>query len=223
VRAPGEPIHALAPPHARRAAAQQTSLHASEQDTARVQHARAGYWQRIAGLDPQRLKFVHESGVNLAMTRLYGWAPQGERVIGAVPQHDGQHVTRLGALGGHGIQAGMTVEGATATAVLRTSVRQVLGPTLMPGEIVVLDNLGVHKALGIQPMLARRQARLLYVPPDSPDLSPIEPCWGNVNVSLRKAKARTHDALDAAITHALALITPTDACSCFIHCGDALQ
>ena len=123
----------------------------------------------------------------------------------------------------HGIQAVMTVEGATATAVLRTSVRQVLGPTLMPGEIVVLDNLGVHKALGIQQMLARRQARLLYLPPYSPDLSPIEPCWGKVKVSLRKAKARTHDALDAAITHALALITPTDACSWFIHCGDALQ
>jgi transposase len=223
VRTPGEHIHDIASPHARGAAAQKKSLHASERDTERVQQARAGYWQHIAGLDPQRLKCVDESGVNLAMTRLYGRAPKGERVIGAVPQNYGQNVTRLGALGVHGIQAVMTVEGATDTDVFRTYVRQVLGPTLMPGDIVVLDNLGVHKAVGIQQMLARRQARLLYLPPYSPDLSPIEPCWGKVKVSLRKAKARTRDALDAAITQALALVTPTDACSWFIHCGYTLQ
>ena len=156
------------------------------------------------------------------MTRLYGRAPKGERVIGAVPQNYGQNVTMLGALGVHGIQAVMTVEGATDTDVFRTYVRQVLGPTLMPGDIVVLDNLGVHKAVGIQQMLARRQARLLYLPPYSPDLSPIEPCWGKVKVSLRKAKARTRDALDAAITQALALITAVDARSGFMHCGYAL-
>jgi transposase len=169
------------------------------------------------------LKFIDESGVNLAMTRLYGRAPRGERVVGAVPQNYGQNVTMLGALGVHGIQAVMTVEGATDTEVFRTYVRRVLGPTLAPGDIVVLDNLGVHKALGIQQMLARRQARLRYLPPYSPDLSPIEPCWGKVKVSLRKAKARTRDALDAAITQALTLITPTDARSWFMHCGYALQ
>jgi transposase len=90
-------------------------------------------------------------------------------------------------------------------------------------DIVVLDNLGLHEAVGIQQMLARRQARLLYLPPYLPDLSPIEPGWGKVKVSLRKAKARTRDALDAAITQALALVTPTDACSWFMHCGYALQ
>lgn len=157
------------------------------------------------------------------MTRLYGRAPKGERVIGAVPQNYGQNVTMLGALGVHGIQAVMTVEGATDTEVFRTYVRRVLGPTLAPGDVVVLDNLGVHKALGIQQMLARRQARLLYLPPYSPDLSPIEPCWGKVKVSLRKAKARTRAALDAAITQALTLIAPTDARSWFTHCGYALQ
>jgi transposase len=223
VWAPGKRIHDIASPHAHGTAAQKKSLHASERDTARVQQARAGYWQRIAALDPQRLRFVDESGVNLALTRLYGRAPKGERVIGAVPQNYGQNVTMLGALGGHGSQAVMTVEGATDTAVLRTYVRQVLGPTLVPGDIVVLDNLGVHKAVGIQQMLARRQARLLYLPPDSPDLSPIEPCWGKVTVSLRKAKARTRDILDAAITQALPLITPTDARRWFMPCGYALQ
>jgi transposase len=157
------------------------------------------------------------------LTRLYGRAPKGERGIGAVPQNYGQNVTMLGALGVHGIKAVMTGEGATATEVFRPYVRQVLGPTLAPGDIVVLDNLGVHKALGIQQMLARRQARLLYLPPYSPDLSPIEPCWGKGKVSLRKAKARTREALDAAITQALALITPPDARSWFMPCGYALQ
>jgi transposase len=169
------------------------------------------------------LKFVDESGVNLAMTRLYGRAPRGERVVGAVPQNYGQNVTMLGALGVHGIQAVMTVGGAPDTAVFRAYVQQVLGPSLAPGDVVVLDNLGAHKAVGIQQMLARRRAGLLYLPPDSPDLSPIEPCGGKVKVSLRKAKARTREALDVAITQALALITATDAHSWFTHCGYALH
>jgi transposase len=223
VRAPGERVHHVARPHARGAAAQKKSLHASERDTERAQQARARYWQRIASLDPRRLKFIDESGVNLAMTRLYGRAPRGERVVGAVPQNYGQNVTMLGALGVHGIQAVMTVEGATDTEVFRAYVQQVLGPSLAPGDVVVLDNLGVHKAVGIQQMLARRRARLLYLPPYSPDLSPIEPCWGKVKVSLRKAKARTREALDVAITQALALITATDARSWFTHCGYALH
>jgi transposase len=223
VRAPGERVHHVARPHARGTTTQKKSLHASERDTERAQQARVRYWQRIASFDPRRLKFVDESGVNLAMTRLYGRAPRGERVIGAVPQNYGHNVTMLGALGVHGIQAVMTVEGATDTEVFRTYVRQVLGPSLAPGDVVVLDNLGVHKAVGIQQMLARRRARLLYLPPYSPDLSPIEPCWGKVKVSLRTAKARTREALDRAITQALTLLTATDACSWFMHCGYALQ
>jgi transposase len=169
------------------------------------------------------LKFIDESGVNLAMTRLYGRAPKGERVIGSVPQNYGQNVTMLAALGNHGLQAMMTVEGATDAAVFRAYVKHVLGPTLSPGDIVVLDNLGAYKAVGIQQMLARRRVRLLYLPPYSLDLAPIEPCWSKVKTALRKAKARTREALDAAITGALATITETDARGWFLHCGYALQ
>jgi transposase len=169
------------------------------------------------------LKFVDEAGVNLAMTRLYGRAPTGERVIGSVPQNYGPTVTMLGALGVQGLHAVMTVDGATDTDVFRTYVRQVLGPMLTPGEIVVMDNLGAHKAVGVQQALARRGARLLYLPPYSPDLSPIEPCWSKVKTVLRKAKARTREALDMAITGALATITDADAHGWFRHCGDALR
>ena len=166
---------------------------------------------------------MDESGINLAMTRLYGRAPQGERVVGTVPQNYGQNVTVLAALGEHGLQAVMTVEGATDAEVFRAYVKHVLGPSLSPGDVVVLDNLGAHKAVGIQQMLARRRARLLYLPPYSPDLAPIEPCWSKVKTHLRQAKARTRQALDSAITDALATVTDADARGWFRHCGYALQ
>ena len=177
----------------------------------------------IASLDVRRLKFIDESGVNLAMTRLYGRAPKGERVVGTVPQNYGQNVTMLGALGSQGLQAVMTVEEAMDTAAFRAYVKHVLGPTLSPGDIVVLDNLGVHKARGIQQMLARRRVRLLYLPPYSPDLAPIEPCWSKVKTALRKAKARTRSALDSAITAVLPTVTEADEYGWFRHCGYAIH
>jgi transposase len=170
-------------------------------------------------LDLRRLKFVDESSVNLAMTRLYGRAPVGERVVGSVPQNYGPNVTMLGALSVHGLQAVMTVDGPTNTEVFRAYVRQVLGPTLTPGDIVVMDNLQAHKAVGVQQALARRGARLLYLPPYSPDLSPIEPCWSKVKTALRKAKARTRAVLDAAIAEAMVTVSPMDASNWFQHCG----
>jgi transposase len=164
----------------------------------------------MATMDGRRLKFVDESGVNLAMTRLYGRAPRGTRVIGSVPQNYGSNVTILGTLGVQGLQAVMTVEGATDTDVFRTYIKRVLGPTLRPDDLVVMDNLRAHKAVGVQQALARRGARLLYLPPYSLDLSPIEPCWSKVKTALQKAKARTRDALDTAITYALTTVTVTN-------------
>jgi len=204
-------------------ATQKKSLHASERDTARVQEARAVYRRRLAALDIRRLKFVDEAGVNLALTRLYGRAPRGKRAVGSVPQNYGPNVTILGTLGRQGLQAVMTVDGATDTEVFRTYVKHVLGPTLVPGDMVVMDNLRAHKSVGIQQSIARRGARLLYLPPYSPDLAPIEPCWSKMKTALRKAKARTREALDVAITGALVTITSSDAAGWFRHCGYALQ
>jgi transposase len=168
-------------------AAQKKSLHASAQDTERVQQARASDQEEVAARDPQRLKFIDESGVNLALTRLYGRAPRGERVIGAVPQNYGAHVTMLAALGSHGVEAVMTIEGAPDAAVFRAYVEQVLRPTLHPGDIVIMDNLRAHKAVGIREAIEQSGARLLYLPPYSPDLSPIERCWAKLKTYLRKA------------------------------------
>jgi transposase len=202
---------------------QKKSLHASARDTPRVQHARQDYRRRITTLDLRRLKFVDESSVNLAMTRLYGRAPTGERGLGSVPQNYGPNVTMLGSLGAQGLQAVMTVDGATDAEVFRTSVKQGLGPTLTPGDMVVMDNLQAHKAVGVQQAMARRGARLLYLPPYSPDLSPIEHGWSKVKTALRQVKARTRAVLDAAIAEAMVTVSHTDAWGWFKHCGYPLH
>jgi transposase len=148
------------------------------------------YQQAIATVDVQCLKFVDESGVNLAMTRLYGRAPKGVRVSGTVPQNYGPNVTLLAALGDQGLHAVMTVEGATDIDVFRAYVKHVLGPTLVFGDVLVLDNLGAHKAMGVQQMLAKRRVRLRYLPPYSPNLPPIELCWSKLKTAFRKRRGR---------------------------------
>jgi transposase len=157
------------------------------------------------------------------MTRLYGRAPRGKRVIGAVPQNYGAHVTMLASLGSHGLEAMMTIEGATDTEVFRVSIEQVLRPTLHPGDIVIMDHLRAHKATGLREVIEQTGARLLFLPPYSPDLSPIERCWAKLKTYLRKAKARTRETLEPAITEALHTITATDAHGWFAYSGYALR
>jgi transposase len=169
------------------------------------------------------LQCIDESGVTLAMTRRYGRAPRGERIRDAVPQNYGPNVTMLGALSIQGIEAVMTVDGATDADVFLAYVEHVLAPTLSPGDIVVMDNLRAHKVAGVQSMIEGRGAHLLYLPPYSPDLSPIEQAWSKLKTYLRTFKARTREALDAAITHALSLITAEDAQGWFTYCGYAVQ
>jgi transposase len=157
------------------------------------------------------------------MTRLYGRAPQGERVIGAVPQNYGAHVTMLAALGSQGVEAVMPSDGATDAEVCRVYVEQVLRPTRRPGDLGIMDHLRAHKAAGIREAIEQMGARLQYLPPYSPDLSPIERCGSKLKTALRTAQARTREALEHAIAQALATITVADAHSWFHHCGYALQ
>jgi DDE superfamily endonuclease len=123
-------------------------MQASERDTPRVQAERALSRDLRATLDRHRVTCIGESGLNLAMTRLDGRAPGGEGALGSAPQNYGQNVTMRGALSCTGLEAVMTVEGATDAAVFRADVRQVLGPTLHTGDIVIADNLSAHKAAG---------------------------------------------------------------------------
>jgi len=128
----------------------------------------------------------------------------------------------LGAIGLQGVQAVMTVNGATDAEVFRAYVKQVLGPMLAPGDIVVLDNLSAHKAAGVQQALARRRMRWRFLPPYSPDLSPMELRVSTLKTALRAAKARTRETLETAIRKAMETITAIDARNWFKHCGYTL-
>jgi transposase len=163
--------------------------------------------------------FLDETGVNIALARHYARAPQGERVHTSKPVNKGKNITVLGALSLDGIMASMTVEGSTDEQVFLTYVQTILVPTLHAGQVVFMDNLSSHQVSGVKEAIESVGARLEYLPPYSPDLSPIEKCWSKFKAILRKKAARTRDVLDQAITEALAMITPQDARGWFAHCG----
>jgi transposase len=189
----------------------------------RVQQARADYHAVMQPRAVERYKFIDESGINLAMTRLFGRAPRGERVVDTIPQNYGPHVTMLGALSLQGLDAVMTVGGATDGEMFLAYVEQILGPTLVVGDIVVMDNLGAHKVAGSREAIEGRGAQVQYLPPYSPDLSPIEPGWSKIKTALRKAKARTREALEQALEQVLSMVTAIDARHWFVHCGYTVQ
>ena len=157
------------------------------------------------------------------MTRMYGRAPKGERVAGSVPDDHGPNVTMVGSMGFEGISVAMSFEGPMNGAVFKVFVEQVLGPTLVEGDVVVMDNLPAHKVMGIEQAIESRGATLVYLPPYSPDFSPIEQCWSKVKTWLRKAKARDPETLDMAIVDALGEVTASDAKAWFQHCGYAIH
>lgn len=167
--------------------------------------------------------FLDESGVTTEMTRRYGRAARGERVHDAVPAGHWRTLTLLATLCVGGVRAAMTVEAPTDGDVFLAYVEQVLAPRLIPGEIVILDNLPAHKVAGVRVLIEARGAFLLYLPPYSPDFNPIEQAWSKIKELLRALKARTLPVLDDAITTALAAITPDNVASWFRHCGYRIQ
>lgn len=170
-----------------------------------------------------KLKFLDEAGSNLAMTRLYGRGTPGARVVETVPQNYGENITMLASLTLSGIEAPMTINGAVDGAVFKVYVEEVLGPTLKAGDVVVMDNLRVHKVAGIKQLIEERGAKLIYLPPYSPDLNPIEKCWSKIKTYLRKAKARTREELEQALREVLLTITEEDARGWFKSCGYAIH
>jgi transposase len=157
------------------------------------------------------------------MTRQWGRAPKGERIDEATPQGHWEVLTTLGAMSLRGIDAAMTVASATDGDVFTAYVEQALCPQLKPGDVVVLDNLSAHKVTGIRELIESRGAQLLYLPPYSPDLNPIEKAWSKFKKYLRDAKARTTEALDQAVTEALKTITADNAAAWFRLCGYGTQ
>jgi transposase len=174
----------------------------------------------MAAVVLSRLKFVDEAGIHLSFTRLYGRAAPGERVVDTVPQRPGgPSWTLLGALGVQGLTAPWVLEGPVDGAAFDVYVRRVLGPTLQPGDLVVLDNLSAHKGARVAAAIQARGAQVHFLPPYSADLNPIEQCWSKVKTALRAAKARTFEALLEAVARALRRVTKRDALAWFEHCG----
>ncbi|MGB8645428.1 MAG: IS630 family transposase [Anaerolineae bacterium] len=197
-------------------------MHDSQRDTARVQQLRQEFHdqtQETLRTIAAHLKFIDESGVHLGLTRLFGRAAPGVRVPEATPGYSGPHYTLIAALGLTTVTAAWVLEGAMTRDAFDLYVEQVLAPTLSPGDVVVLDNLNVHKSEAARRAVAARGARLAYLPPYSPDWNPIEKCWAKIKTVLRRLKARTFEALVDALDRAFQTITPEDAQAWFAHCG----
>lgn len=158
----------------------------------------------------------------MALTPRYGRAPRGQRVVGVVPRNHGPNVTLLAAMRRDGISAAMTMTGAADGAVLDLFVRHILVPTLRPGQVVLWDNLSVHKNRTARQRIEAAGCQLRFLPPYSPDFSPIEHAFSKLKTALRQAGARDRATLEEAIAAGLATITAQDAAGWFRHCGYAV-
>ena len=204
-------------------AVEKKSLRASEQDTPENRQRRQAWREQVSQLDPQRLVFLDESGVTTQMTRRYGRAPRGERIREATPAGHWNTLTLLGAMTQQGMLASMTVESPTDGDVFLAYLDEVLCRQLQAGQVVVMDNLSMHKVAGVRERIEAVGATLLYLPPYSPDFNPIEQAWSKIKQKLRSAQARTVEALEAAVAQALATVTSQDATAWFHHCGHAIR
>ena len=198
------------------------TLYADERQRPDVQQKRQQFQRELAGLDPQRLIFVDETGTTTAMARLYGRAPRGTRVCGAVPGQ-WESLTLISAIRLGGVMAPFAFPGATDADAFRTYVEAVLTPQLHAGDVVIWDNLKPHKDRDAVQAVERTGARVLPAPPWSPDLIPIEKMYAKVKGALRTLAARTKETLVTALGSALRRVCLQDILGWFRSCGLALD
>ncbi len=185
--------------------------------------SRARFIKAIRRTEHCRLLFIDESGAKTNMTRHYARAPRGERVRDHVPNGRWETTTLIAAIGRNGPQAPWMIEGAMDGEAFAVWCQQVLAPTLEPGDIVVMDNLSVHKNTQARAAILAAGAEVWDLPPYSPDLNPIEKMWSKVKATLRKEKARDAQALCRAVATAFAKITHQDTINWFASCGYSLS
>ena len=167
----------------------------------------------------ERLRFLDEAGATTVLTRLYARSIGGARTTEAVPRNYGVSTSMISTMGCRSAQATMLIEGSVDTVVFNAYCEQVLRPTLKAGDVIVLDNLGAHRASRIEEIVAQCGARVIWLPPYSPDFSPIELMWSKVKAYLKKVKARSQSELEKAIAAAVSTITVSDCLNWFRHCG----
>ncbi len=161
-------------------------------------------------MDPERFVFLDETSANTAMTRLYGWGPRSERLVDAAPHGHWKTTTFVAGLRESGIVAPLVLDGPMTGEVFRAYVEQMLAPSLAPGDVVVMDNLPAHKVTGVREAIQAAGASVLYLPPYSPDLNPIEQFFSKLKALLRKAAARTRDELWDTIGTLLDAFAPSE-------------
>jgi transposase len=161
-----------------------------------VREKRRAWAERAPGLDPRKLVFIDETGANTKMTRRYGRAPRGRRLVGAVPHGHWKTTTFVAALRSDGLVAPMVVDGAMNGDVFVAYAEQVLAPALRPGDVVVMDNLASHKRAAAVRAIERAGGSVAYLPPYSPDLNPIELAFAKVKARLRAAELRAIDKVE---------------------------
>ncbi len=185
----------------------------------RNEQERSSWRKQVSPLPAKPFVFVDECGSNIALTPLYGRAPKGQRVPDSVPRNRGKNTTLIASLSVEGIEASMIIEGAANAVAFEASIEHILVPSLVKGQIVVMDNLRVQKSARVRQLIEEQGCQVLFLPAYSPDFSPIEEACSKVKAFLRRMKARTREALQEALAQALLTVTPQDARGWFEHCG----
>lgn len=181
--------------------------------------AREAWFEHQTDLDLEHLIFIDESGLSTKMARLRGWAPKGKRCRAAIPHGHWKTITFVGGLTLSGFVAPMLLDGPMDGECFLAWAEQMLAPTLRPGDVVVMDNLPAHKVAGVREAIEAKGAKLLYLPPYSPDFNPIENGFAKLKAHVRKAAARTIDTLEIAAAEALRQFTPKHCANFFAHAG----
>jgi transposase len=205
----------------RGSASKKKTLFATEQDRPDVARRRRR-WKAYQGrLDPARLVFIDETWAKTNMTRLRGWAPLGQRLLAKAPHGHWRTLTFLAALRSDRIDAPCVIDGPINGDGFRAYVEQLLVPTLKPGDIVVMDNLGSHKGQAVRRAIRAAGAKLFFLPPYSPDLNPIEQVFAKLKTLLRKAAERSVEATWRRIGMLLNTFSPAECASYLSNAGYA--
>lgn len=187
--------------------------------TERDEDARRQWWADMAEQDAVQFVFLDETSANVTLTPRSAWAPHDERAPGRAPRNYDRNTTLVAALTPTGLQAPMTLDGAMNSEAFAAYVEHFLVPRLRPGQIVICDNLSVHKRADIRAVIEAANCTLIFLPAYSPDFNPIEQAFSKLKTALRRAEARTQKALEAAIAAALDTITAREAAHFFTHVG----
>jgi transposase len=200
------------------------TFHATERENnPKIIQKREAYIQEIPKMDTQHLVFIDEFGINLGFARAYARASPGQRAAGHRPCNPGGNVTVIAGLNGHGIMAPLMFPGAINGEIFKTYVEKALVPELTSGDTVIMDNLAAHKVQGIEEILKASRINLKFLPPYSPDLSPMEQAISKIKGELRKLAARTYDRLVDAVKQALGDISSKNALGYFKGCGYCIE